>query len=127
MVEKLGVITIKNESDIQKLTGDPDYPDRVVVIYFTASWCPPCKKFFPTFSKYVSSLSGNLVGKINFCSLDVDVLKDFCLANKINSVPTMLFLKGTAILETIKGTDLEKLKKTVDNIVGSSAENKLGK
>ncbi|AYV83626.1 MAG: thioredoxin II-like protein [Hyperionvirus sp.] len=118
--DKLSVTTIQSESDIQKLTDDPSYPDRVVVIYFTATWCPPCKKFYPVYNKFVSDISKNFDDKINFASLDVDLLTDFCKVNKITNVPTMLFLKGTTILETIKGTDLDKLTKTVENILNGS-------
>lgn len=66
------------------------------ILYFTASWCPPCKAIAPVFeslSKKHSSLS--------FIKIDVDSLPETALDYSIRSVPTFVFLNENKALSQV--------------------------
>ena len=55
-----------------------------MVLYFTATWCGPCKMFKPT----VQAVSAELSVGINY--VDVDQQKDLAQKYGISSVPTII-------------------------------------
>lgn len=64
-------------------TGKP------IVIDFWATWCGPCMSMSPTIDEVAEEYEGKvLVGKYN-----VDDETDFATANRIMSIPTILFYK----------------------------------
>ena len=59
------------------------------IFYFTATWCPPCKRIAPIFE----SLSAEYPD-IFFVKIDVDDLPDAASFGNIRSVPTFHFRTG---------------------------------
>jgi thioredoxin-like negative regulator of GroEL len=59
-----------------------------VAVYFSASWCEPCKTFFPQFKRWAQQIDGLEVVK-------VDVEKDVFLGQAFNvrAVPAIVFLR----------------------------------
>ena len=55
-----------------------------MVLYFTATWCGPCKMFKPT----VQAVSAELGVGINY--IDVDQQQDLAQQYGISSVPTII-------------------------------------
>ena len=58
--------------------------DKLCVIDFTATWCPPCQMIKPKFH----ALADELAGKADLCSLDVDANKEASQAAGITCMPT---------------------------------------
>lgn len=56
------------------------------ILYFTASWCGPCRTLSPTME--------SLKGQINYSKLDVDVEQDLAVKYKIRSVPTLVLVEN---------------------------------
>jgi thioredoxin-like negative regulator of GroEL len=56
------------------------------ILYFTASWCQPCKSFAPIMEQVSRTVK---VEKI-----DVDALPNIASAYNIRSVPTVVILNG---------------------------------
>lgn len=56
------------------------------ILYFTASWCGPCRTLSPTME--------SLKGQINYSKLDVDVEQDLAVKYKIRGVPTLVLLEN---------------------------------
>lgn len=55
-----------------------------MVLYFTATWCGPCKMFKPTVQQVDSELG------IGITYVDVDLSKDLAHRYNVNSVPTII-------------------------------------
>ncbi|KNA23555.1 hypothetical protein SOVF_023640 [Spinacia oleracea] len=60
---------IRNNGDQVKIT---DLSGKNVGLYFSASWCPPCRNFTPTLIETYKELSGNGDFEIVFVSSDRD-------------------------------------------------------
>lgn len=64
-------------------TGKP------IVIDFWATWCGPCMSMGPTVDEVAKEFEGQvIVGKYN-----IEDNSDFATANRIMSIPTLLFFK----------------------------------
>ena len=74
--------------------------DKKHILYFTATWCPPCRKIGPVFEE----LSKNNED-ILFVKVDIDQLPEAAERNAIRSVPTFIFKKGDRVVEQFSGAD----------------------
>ena len=77
------VITLTDESVSKFIDGS----DRAV-LYYTATWCPPCKVIKPIYEE----LSGKFE-KVSLGKVDVDDCPDAAVEANIRSVPTFVFFK----------------------------------
>ena len=58
------------------------------ILYFTASWCGPCRMLGP--------IMESVKGQVNFSKLDVDVEQDLAVKYKVRSVPTLVLVENGA-------------------------------
>lgn len=65
------------------------------ILYFTASWCQPCKSFAPIMEQVSQTVK---VEKI-----DVDALPNVASAYNIRSVPTVVILNGNTEVSRFTG------------------------
>jgi thioredoxin 1 len=65
------------------------------ILYFTSSWCQPCRILSPTME--------SLKDQINYNKLDVDANPDLAIKYKIKSVPTLILIKDNNELNRISG------------------------
>jgi len=56
------------------------------ILYFTASWCGPCRMLGP--------IMESVKGQVNFSKLDVDVEQDLAVKYKVRSVPTLFLVEN---------------------------------
>ena len=63
----------------------------LVVVDFTATWCPPCQMIGPKFV----ALDGKYEG-VTLVKVDVDANSDAAQAAGIQAMPTFKFFKGGA-------------------------------
>ena len=84
--------------------------DKGSVVYFTASWCGPCKMISPIFDEVASAHPPGAT----FLKVDVDDMPDVAAAAQISAMPTFQFYKSGQLLEQIVGADVEKLKAGVE-------------
>lgn len=78
-------IILGNEQKLQEIVAD----NNRSLLYFTASWCPPCKMIAPIFSR----MSGEFPNT-NFVKIDIDDFPDLAEDYHIRSVPTFIYMKG---------------------------------
>lgn len=81
-----------------------------MVLYFTATWCGPCKKISPIFETLSEENK-----KIAFVKIDIDNNTE--LASGIKSVPTFIFIKEKGkVHKTLNGAKEESLRKYVSEL-----------
>lgn len=78
------------------------------LLYFTATWCSPCRAFGPIVDRTMSQQSD-----VDYQKIDVDYSKDLAQRYAINSVPTLVLERnGTQIARksgAMSQSDLSKL------------------
>ena len=86
---------------------------NLILFYFTASWCGPCKKISPV----VEELSEKLKQKVSFYKIQIDdeSNEEICEKCQIKSVPTFILLKERNSLGIVNGTDINKLLTLIKN------------
>lgn len=95
--------------------------DQIKVLYFTASWCGPCRMMKPI----VASIHNDTSLNINIYKMDVDANGADDLL-KVTSIPTYFFMKNGRVLGT-KGSVMsrEKLIKVIKDYDDSNEEGEL--
>lgn len=85
---------------------DKNYADKLIVCYFTATWCSPCKMISPDITKIGEEGDNVVVLKI-----DVDECEDVSNQCNIQCMPTFHFHLQNAIepVETLSGADKNSL------------------
>ena len=78
-----------------------------VLADFWATWCGPCKMISPI----IDQISKEFEGKAKVVKIDVDACPNLAQRYGVLSIPTLLFMKGGAVVETIVGATSK------DNIV----------
>lgn len=83
-----------------------------VMVDFYADWCGPCKMLAPT----VEKLAKEFDGKIKIGKLDTDSNQQIAAKYRVMTIPTLLFIKGGEVVDTVIGvvsedTIVEKLNK----------------
>jgi thioredoxin 1 len=74
-------------------------------IYFTASWCGPCKTYTPIISQVQGTVS----------KIDVEENRDLAMQYNVRSVPTTILLKdGVEVWRNTGVTSLQTLQLAYD-------------
>ena len=80
---------------------------KLILFYFTAKWCGPCKNITPS----IEEISKKLCEKIDFFKIEIDdeANEEICEKCQIKSVPTFILLKARNSLGIVNGADLKNL------------------
>ena len=98
----------EEEDNIQYILDKHEYS----LLYFTASWCGPCKKIYPTLCNI-----NDKIQNVNIYKIDIDINDKLVSNNKIKSVPHFIFLNKNIMLGEYCGTDANSILKLInDNI-----------
>ena len=108
MVKKINNISILDEDDkLHDILDD----SKCYVLYFTASWCGPCKLIYP----HVEYLSNT--NNIEFLKIDIDECEEITQSFNIRSVPTFLFFKkNKEFYSKCEGASVKKLTENVEKL-----------
>jgi len=78
--------------------------DVLIFIYFTATWCGPCKKIKPFIQqKMVEYKDKNVLFKI--IDVDDDDYSELCDDLSVSAMPTFIGFKGNNLINKIVGGD----------------------
>ena len=80
------------------------------VLYFTASWCGPCKMIAP----HVQQLADRNPN-VNFYKIDVDEFEELTASVGVNCMPTFVVYKNNAQVGLLEGADANALTNLVLN------------
>ncbi|HET8578761.1 MAG TPA: thioredoxin [Methylomirabilota bacterium] len=84
---------------------------NVLMVDFWAEWCAPCRAIAPT----LEELARESGGKVSLAKVNVDEQPGLAARYGIRSIPTILFIKGGKVLETVVGAvPKAQLKKKLD-------------
>ncbi len=88
-------------------------PQNVLMVDFWAEWCAPCRAIAPT----LEELARESAGTVSLAKVNVDEEPGLAARYGIRSIPTILFIKGGKVLETVVGAvPKAQLKKKLDAI-----------
>ena len=73
--------------------------DVPVLVDFWAEWCQPCKMLAPT----IEDLASDYEGRVKIGKLDVDDNKETAMKFQIQSIPTVVLIKGGEIVGKFVG------------------------
>lgn len=91
-----------------KLT-DSDYKDYLennknIFLYFTASWCGPCKRTKPHFENAENTLSSLVPDfDLSFVIIDVDEAPSASTDFSIECMPTFILVKDGLVVDRVMG------------------------
>jgi thioredoxin 1 len=104
-------------SEIKHLSEDnyeQEIASGVAVVDFDADWCGPCKMMAPVFEEAAQEYDG----KATFAKLNIDLAKQISVANKVMSIPTLLFFKDGEQKDRVTGViDKATLAQKLDAIL----------
>lgn len=108
------MIDFTEDDDITGVLLKNKEDKKLSVLYFTATWCGPCKKTLP----FIIELSEKLKNvNIQFYKIDIDKNEEFCDKCKIRSVPTFYVMNGKDLLSSITGSDTKKIGLMIANTI----------
>ncbi len=82
-----------------QFTGEVEKATSPVVVDFYATWCGPCRMLSPRLDK----LAGEFAGKIKFVKVNVDEAQELAGRFRVESIPTLLFIKNGKVEERVTG------------------------
>ncbi len=102
---------VSNLDDYYKQIMDKNWTNKLIICYFTATWCGPCRMISPDITTLGEKTDSILVLKI-----DVDDCEDVAAQCEIDCMPTFRFHIGNNIepIKKLMGAD----KNGLFNIVG---------
>ena len=106
-------IVLENNLDAYfKILMNKEYNNKLIIAYFTASWCGPCKTVAPIIQRI-----GEEKDKIVVLKIDVDECSEISENCEIDCMPTFLFYKNSNIepIHKFSGADLDLLVKNINN------------
>ena len=87
--------------------------DIYFLLYFTASWCGPCKQIYPKLEEYSQKIDQKIV---KICKVDINDNEELCERLTIRSVPSFFLYKQKIFIDKCEGSDIEKVKQLLGQI-----------
>lgn len=81
------------------------------ILYFTASWCPPCKAIAPVYKELAEKYPDVAFGKV-----DIDDNQDSAMEFQISAVPTFVFSEKDEIFNKFSGADKAQLETFIQDL-----------
>ena len=87
--------------------------EQYILLFFTAKWCGPCKRIYPQLEDLYKKLNKDLI-KIYKLDVDDENNSDICKIFKIESMPSFCLMKDNQCINTLKGADINGIKKMLN-------------
>jgi thioredoxin 1 len=96
-----GVLITTKTKDMSAILTDANFEaqvlgsDKLSIIDFWATWCPPCIALGPT----IDALGRDYEGKVNVGKLNVDENPNVSIAYGVTNLPCVLFIKNGKVVD----------------------------
>ncbi|KAJ8553497.1 hypothetical protein K7X08_024175 [Anisodus acutangulus] len=107
------LIGIHSVSELETKLNAASRASRLSVLYFTATWCGPCRFISP----FYTSLPGKYP-KVAFLKADIDEARDVASKWNVSSVPAFFFIKNGKEVDRVVGADKNSLEKKIAQYAG---------
>eukprot|EP00928_Gymnodinium_smaydae_P096125 TRINITY_DN8427_c0_g1_i1.p2 TRINITY_DN8427_c0_g1~~TRINITY_DN8427_c0_g1_i1.p2 ORF type:complete len:105 (+),score=34.60 TRINITY_DN8427_c0_g1_i1:74-388(+) len=102
---------------VKKLTTKAEFDEtikgeKLVVVDFTATWCPPCQRIAPKFEAHEATVSDYAV----LVKVDVDENGEASEAAGISCMPTFQFYKNGNKVHEIQGADWDAVVAKIEEL-----------
>jgi thioredoxin 1 len=87
--------------------------NKYILLFFTASWCGPCKRIYPQLDELGSKLNKDLI-QIYKIQIDNDNNEKLCEIFNVQSVPSFYLMKDKQCINEFKGSDINGIKKMLN-------------
>eukprot|EP00553_Chaetoceros_curvisetus_P002006 CAMPEP_0204622910 /NCGR_PEP_ID=MMETSP0717-20131115/8631_1 /ASSEMBLY_ACC=CAM_ASM_000666 /TAXON_ID=230516 /ORGANISM="Chaetoceros curvisetus" /LENGTH=140 /DNA_ID=CAMNT_0051637799 /DNA_START=1 /DNA_END=423 /DNA_ORIENTATION=- len=101
------VINLSDESAVSKFKTI----NNKSILYFTATWCPPCKMIAPIYDTLAKEHPSVAFGKV-----DVDENQDAAIKFEISAVPTFVMFDKEEVVDRFSGADQNQLKSLIEKL-----------
>ena len=88
---------------------------KYILLYFTASWCGPCKRMTPIINEKFTKINN-----LDIYKIDIDKNDSICSKYNIKSVPTFILIKDKQVKMRFSGSDPIKLLKNILDIFNTN-------
>jgi len=95
------------------VTGDIEkaLSENKAIVYFTASWCNPCKQLKPIYAEAGMKDKLNKYYVIDIDTIDSKYLEEY----NIKSVPTLFVMENGKVSKTISGRTVDSITEQVNS------------
>lgn len=109
------VVNLEEFDEYEKMTKNAN---GKAVIYFTATWCPPCKMIKPIFHQLATKFTEqNTTDSILFGQVDVDDNGDAAVHGNISSIPAFHFYHNGKCIKKFSGADPNQLEEEISELM----------
>ncbi|XP_020584111.1 TPR repeat-containing thioredoxin TDX isoform X2 [Phalaenopsis equestris] len=102
------VLTIRLLTELETKLKAASKLSRLSILYFTATWCGPCRSIAPVYKSLAEQHH-----KVVFLKLDIDEVRDVAHRWNVSSVPTFFFVKDGKEIDKIVGADKMGLERKI--------------
>lgn len=107
---------VYTEQEFDQLVRQADHP---VLVDFTASWCPPCKRMKPI----LAELEAEREGALSVVAIDVDANPDLAQQFQVQYLPTFILYKDGEALDLRYGMiPKDQLTAWIDGLLAGASE-----
>ena len=98
------VYSLTTHEQIEQLANQ--FPHRLIIIDFWATWCGPCMEMKPVFSEFATLHQDGIFISVN---IDADVTEEIKRVYNIKSIPLFVFIKNHKVIDMMMGADKNEL------------------
>lgn len=109
------VIMIPDDSKFQSELNNAG--SKLVVVYFFATWCGPCRRIAPIYEDL-----SRRYPKAVFLKVDVDQCTETATSHGISAMPTFNLFRNKIKLAQVRGADAQSLENKIKELSGSDGD-----
>ncbi|XP_021802824.1 TPR repeat-containing thioredoxin TDX [Prunus avium] len=109
------VIGIHSAKELETKLNAASRTLRLAILYFTATWCGPCRFISPLYT----TLAGKYPNAV-FLKVDIDEASDVAANWNISSVPAFFFVRNGKEVDKMVGADKTALERKIEQHAGST-------